>query len=435
MLPNDLKKLEVLYKNPNDLKPNQRNSRTHSQKQIHKIAKSIEKLGFNNPVLIDKQEMLVAGHGRTEAAKLLGLNTIPTICLENLTPEQIRAYVIADNKIAEESCFDKEILKIELEELSCLDLDFDVSVTGFETPEIDLITNPEMIEEIKKEKENPIDDLPEESDIEKRVQVGDLWQLGTHKLFCGNSLKEESYKILMQNELAGVIFTDPPYNVKIKNNVTTKKNHSEFAMASGEMSEKEFAKFLRTAMSLQAKYSKDNCVLYQCIDFRHMHEMLVAARPLFKLLNLCVWDKITAGLGSLWRAQHELIFAFRKGSASHINNVELGVHGRYRTNVWKYPGLHASNPHAKGLLKLHPTVKPTAMIMDALLDVSNRNDIVLDVFGGSGSTLVSAERTKRRARLIELEPKYCDVILHRWEKLTGKKAELIGNYRKEVNND
>ncbi len=426
-------KLEVLYKNPSQLRVNPRNSKLHPKKQIHKIAKSIEKLGFNNPVLIDKDGMVVAGHGRVEAADLLGLTSIPTICLENLTREQIRAYVIADNKLAEEAGWNKEILKIELEELSYLDLDFDVSITGFEMAEIDLITNPEMIEEVKKEKENPIDDIPEESDIEKRVQFGDLWQLGKHKLFCGNSLKEESYKILMQDELAGVIFTDSPYNLK-SSSISTKNTHSDFKMASGEMSEKEFAKFLRTAMSLQAKYSKDGSIHFQCMDFRHMHEMLAAARPIYKLLNLCAWDKITAGMGSLYRSQHELIFVFKNGNASHINNVELGVHGRYRTNVWKYPGLHASNPHSKGLLKLHPTVKPTAMIIDALLDVSNKNDIVLDVFCGSGSSVTAAERTKRRARVIELEPKYCDVVLHRWEKLTGKKAELIGNYRKEVEN-
>lgn len=251
-----------------------------------------------------------------------------------------------------------------------------------------------------------------------------------HKLFCGDSTKEESYKILMQDELADVIFTDPPYNVKIQGNVSTKKNVSEFAMASGEMSKQEFAKFLRTAMALQAKYSRDGSIHFQCMDWRHMHEMLVAAKPIYNsLLNLLVWNKKTAGMGSLWRSQHELIYAFKYGTCPHTNNVELGVHGRYRSNLWTYAGMHASNPQAKSLLKLHPTVKPTAMVMDALLDVSKPNDIVLDSFGGSGSTLVAAERTKRRARLIELETRYCNVILYRWEKMTGKKAVLLGNYK------
>lgn len=427
------KKLEVLYKNLSELTLNPRNSRTHSEKQKRKLAKIISKLGFNNPVIVDKNGIVIAGNGRLEAAKLLGLESIPTICLEHLTPEQIRAYVIADNKIAEEAGWDMRILKIELEELSA-NLDFDIDLTGFETPEIDSIINFEIIEDSEKDKPDPLDKLPEESKIEKRVKVGDLWQLGKHKLFCGDALEKESYIIVMQDELAGVIFTDPPYNVKIRGNVSTKSNVSEFAMASGEMSQKEFAKFLRTAMALQVKYSRDGSIHFQCMDWRHMHEMLVAAKPVYsELKNLCVWDKKTAGMGSMYRSQHELIFVFKNGTTPHINNVELGVHGRYRVNLWKYSGMHASNPQSKELLKLHPTVKPIAMIMDALLDVSNPNDIVLDSFGGSGSTLLAAERTKRRARVIELEPKYCDVILHRWEKIIGQKAVLIGNY-KEINN-
>lgn len=426
--------LSVIYRKPEELVTNPRNSRTHSERQIHKIAKSIDKLGFNNPVLIDKLMMIICGHGRVEAAKLLKLESIPTICLENLTKEQIKAYVIADNKTALESDWNMEILKIELEELSALDLDFDTTITGFEIPEIDLLLNDEVIESNKKEKPDPVDILPEESEIEKRVNTGDLWQLGKHKLYNGNALEEESYKILMQNEFAGIVFCDAPYNVRIKGNVSTKENVSEFAMASGEMSKKEFVQFLRTAMTLQAKYSRDGSIHFQCMDWRHMHEMIVAAKSLLSLLNLCIWDKKTAGMGSLYRSQHELIFVFKNGTAPHSNNVELGVHGRYRTNVWKHQGMHASNPQAKSLLKLHPTVKPTAMIMDALLDVSKPGDIVLDSFAGSGTTLLAAERTKRRARVIELEPKYCDVILHRWEKLTSQKAVLIGNY-KEKNND
>ena len=192
-----IKKLEVVYKNPNDLKSNPRNSRTHSEKQIHKIAKSISKLGFNNPVLIDATGMIVGGHGRVEAAKLLGLESIPTICLENLTKDQVRAYIIADNKLAEEAGWDNEILKIELDYLMNLDLDFDATITGFEIPEIDLVINQEAVKEKDKEKIDPIDELPNENDIEKRVKSGDLWQLGNHKYFCGNALDPESFKILM----------------------------------------------------------------------------------------------------------------------------------------------------------------------------------------------------------------------------------------------
>ncbi len=255
-----------------------------------------------------------------------------------------------------------------------------------------------------------------------------MWKLGDHKLYCGDALEKESYEKLLSKERAGIVFTDPPYNVKIAGNVTKQKHHKEFAEASGEMSEKEFTDFLRKSMELQAEHSKDGSIHYQCMDWRHINELLNAGMSVYsEFKNLCVWDKGTAGMGSLYRSQHELVFVFKNGTASHINNVELGVHGRYRTNVWKYPGMHASNPQAKTLVKLHPTVKPVPMIMDVLLDCSAAGDIVLDSFGGSGSTLIAAERTKRKARLIELDPHYCDVILYRWEKLTGKSAELCDN--------
>lgn len=424
------KPLEVKYKKLDELKPNPKNPRKHTEKQICKITKSIDKLGFNNPILIDKNGMIIAGNGRFEAAKLLGLESIPTVCLEHLTPEQVRVYIIADNKLAEEAGWDREILKIELEYLMNLDpsLDFDATITGFLIPEIDLIINSNVIEETKKEKEAPEDVLPAESEIEKRVKSGDLWQLGNNKLFCGNSLKEESFEFLMGKERAEVIFSDAPYNVKIAGNVTTKKDCPEFAMASGEMNVKEFTDFLRTAMTLQTKYSVEGSIHFQCMDWRHAGEMLAAGGSVYtELKNICVWDKITAGMGSLYRSQHEFVFVFKNGTAPHINNVELGKNGRYRTNLWQYCGMHASNPEAKELTKYHPTVKPVTMIMDALLDCSKPGGIVLDAFGGSGSTLIAAERTKRKARLIEIDPHYCDIILHRWEKLTGKKAEFIGN--------
>ena len=229
----------------------------------------------------------------------------------------------------------------------------------------------------------------------------------------------------MGEEQAQVIFSDPPYNVKISG-ITKQPQHTEFAQASGEMTNDEFISFLKTAFELEAKYSVEGSIHYQCMDWRHLYEILSAGRSVYtSLLNICIWDKGNGGMGSLYRSQHEFVFVFKKGNASHINNIELGVHGRYRTNVWKYPGMHASNPQSKILAKLHPTVKPTSMIMDALLDCSANNAIVLDAFGGSGSTLIAAERTNRRARIIELEPKYCDVILYRWEKLTGKKAKLL----------
>ncbi len=422
------KELKIFYKNLNELQENPKNSRVHSEKQIAQIAKSIEKFGFNNPILINQEGVIIAGHCRYLAAKKLGLEEVPTVCLSHMTPEQIRAYIIADNKLAENSGWDKDILKIELEYLMSLDLDFDATITGFELPEIDLIINSEAIEETKKVSEKNEDDefFEETIDIPKRVKPGELWKLGEHLIFCGDALQEQSYQVLMGSEKAQMVFNDSPYNVKIKGNVTKQKHHEEFAQGSGEMSKDEFTEFLKTAFSMQAKYSIDGSIHFQCMDFRHMLEILNASQNIYAdLINLCVWDKGTGGMGSLYRSQHELVFVFKNGTAPHINNVELGVHGRYRTNVWKYRGMHASNPQAKVLTRLHPTVKPTTMIMDAILDCSAIGGIILDSFGGSGSTLIAAERTKRKARIIELEPKYCDVILYRWEKLTGKHAILV----------
>lgn len=423
-------KLEIHYFNPLELKLNPRNSRTHSKKQLHKIAQSIEKLGFNNPVLVDVDNVIIAGHGRVLAAIELGLTEIPTICLSHMTREQIRAYIIADNKLAEEAGWDNEILKIELSFLMNLEseFEFDATITGFDIPQLDLILNPEVIDSSDKVSKADSDTEFLESiiDIPKRVNKGDLWKLEEHLLYCGNSLEEISYKKLLGNEQAQIIFTDPPYNVKIKGNVTKQKQLNEFELASGEMKKDEFIDFLKTAMSLQAKYSIDGSIHYQCMDWRHVGEMLAAGSDIYSSLkNICVWDKGTGGMGSLYRSQHELIFVFKNGIKPHINNVKLGVHGRYRTNIWKYKGMHASNPQAKTLMKLHPTVKPVPMIMDALLDCSSIGGVVLDSFGGSGSTLIAAERTKRKARIIELEPKYCDVILYRWEHLTGKIAKLV----------
>ncbi len=253
--------LRVLYKNPTELKLNPKNSRTHSKKQIQQIAQSINALGFNNPVLIDKNNTIIAGHGRVLAAKELGMDTIPVICLNHMTQEQIRAYIIADNKLAEAAGWDKEILKIELDFLMNLEPDFgfDATITGFDIPEIDFIINPESIEEAKSDAGQDKDDKFFETvvDIPKRVKKGELWKLGEHLLYCGDALKESSYQILMGDNKAQIVFTDPPYNVKVKGNVTKQKHHDEFAFASGEMGQSEFIDFLKKAMVLQAKYSID----------------------------------------------------------------------------------------------------------------------------------------------------------------------------------
>lgn len=398
------------------LHPYERNARKHSKKQIRQIARSIETFGFANPLLIDRHGMVVAGHGRLEAAKLLGLAEVPTLRLDHLSPEQVRAYVIADNRLAEKSGWDQELLSLELGEL--VDLDLDIQLTGFDTAEVDALLSPMLDDE-----EMAVEPDPAQPVVSR---VGDLWELGPHRLLCGDSTTPASYAQLLGGERAQLVFTDPPYNVPIANNVTTGDRHGEFVMASGEMSRAEFTAFLGTVFEQLVAHSTDGSIHFVCIDWRHLAELLGAAEGRYaELKNLCVWNKANAGMGSLYRSKHELVFVFKRGSAPHINNVELGKHGRYRSNVWNYAG--ATSPHKSRAqrLAMHPTVKPVVMIADAIKDCSHRNGLVLDPFGGSGSTLIAAHDTGRRAALIELDPRYVDVAVRRYLRVGGT-AVLAG---------
>ena len=399
-----------------ELKPYPKNARTHSPKQIHQIAKSIKTFGFTNPVLVDKDNCILAGHGRVEAAKLAGLTEVPVVCITHLTPAQKKAYILADNRLAELSGWDKDILKVELEEIQSIECDFDLTSTGFEAPEIDVLLAPEA-----PATEENTDFLGKT--VPSRVKVGDLWQLGKHKLLCADCTKTSAFKRLLGVEKADLIVTDPPYNVKISGHVRSGDNYREFAMASGEMSQNEFSQFLKGVFSLLTEYSIPGSLHYAFMDWRHIGEILTAGMSVYtSLKNVCVWNKLSGGMGSLYRSQHELVFVFKNGDAPHINNIELGVHGRYRTNVWDYPGIFIKNKVNKANIRLHPTVKPVGLLADILLDASPRKGLVLDPFGGSGSTLLAAERTGRHARIIEIDPHYCDVIIYRWEQQTGKKA-------------
>jgi DNA modification methylase len=355
--------------------------------------------------------MIVAGHGRVQA---------PTICLDTLTEDQVRAYILADNKLAEKAGWDHSILAIELQHLTSIDLDFDVSVTGFEVGEIDRILQEAADEET--------DEEPVEISAGPAVtKPGDIWLLGDHRLTCGDALDPSTYAALMEGKRADVVFADPPYNVKIDGNVCGKGaiRHREFAMASGEMSEAEFLNFLSKALSLLERNSRNGSVHFICMDWRHAAEVLLAGKKAYDtLLNLCVWTKDNGGMGSFYRSQHELIFAFRKGKEPHRNNIQLGTFGRNRTNVWRYPGVNTlSKSGSEGnLLALHPTVKPVAMIADAILDCSARGDIVLDNFSGVGSTILAAEKVGRICYAIEIDPWYVDAAVKRWEKHTGERA-------------
>ncbi|WP_370032416.1 site-specific DNA-methyltransferase [Qipengyuania mesophila] len=405
------------------LRPYSRNARTHSKKQIKQIAASIERFGFTNPVLISDDGEIVAGHGRVEAAKLLKWKTVPTITLSHLSETERRAYVLADNKLALNAGWDKEILAIELQAL--VDLEFDVELTGFSLAEVDF-----ALDEAGEADPDGRDAADDAVEIETGPAVSrrcDLWLLGRHRLLCGDARSSVDFEALMNGVKADLVFTDPPYNVKIDGNVcglgTVK--HREFAFASGEMSRAQFTGFLTETLANIAGVMRDGSIAYVCMDWRHMGELFAAGEEAFtELKNLVVWNKTNGGMGAFYRSKHELVFVFKQGTAEHTNSFGLGQTGRYRTNVWDYAGISSIGASRSDELAMHPTVKPVALIADAIRDCSKRGEIVLDAFGGSGSTLIAAEKTGRSARLFEYDPLYCDTIVRRWEAYTGKRARL-----------
>jgi DNA modification methylase len=408
---------------PDRLRPQERNARTHSKKQLRQLMRSIEEFGFTNPVLIDEEMTILAGHGRVAAARELGMETVPCRQISTMSAAQKRAYVLADNKLALNAGWDEELLAEELGALMELDLDFDVGITGFSIAEIDGLIEGHAPEEPG----DPADDFVTD-DALARCRPGDIWRLGRHRLICGDALDREAVDLLMDDEKARMVFTDPPYNVPIDGHVggSGKVKHREFAMASGEMSPEEFTGFLRSSLRNLADHSLDGAIHFICMDWRHLGEVMAAADGVYsEFKNLIIWVKDNGGMGTFYRSRHELIFAFKVGTGPHVNSFELGQHGRYRTNVWQYRGVNTLRAGRMEELALHPTVKPVQMIADAIKDVSGRGEIVLDLFGGSGSTLISAEKTGRRAFLCELDPIYCDRILARWEQYAKDEAEQI----------
>ena len=418
-----LPNLAVVQRPLSALTPDPRNARRHSPDQIKALARSIEAVGFNVPVLVDRDLKVLAGHCRLLAAKELGLSEIPTISLEHLSDAQARAFAIADNRLGELSIWDDQILAEHLKELSEITIDFDIEAIGFEMPEIDIRIA--SLEEAPEEDADPADEIPEPGPAVTRP--GDLWQLGRHRILCASALDEGSYTQLLGGERAAMVFTDPPYNVPIEGHVSGNgvTRHREFAMASGEMSRAEFVTFLTTTCQLLASHSEPGSLHYLAMDWRHMGELLSAGEAVFaELKNLCVWTKTNGGMGSLYRSQHELIFVFKNaGKTSHRNNVQLGKYGRNRSNVWNYSGANSSaGEKGKRLLHLHPTVKPVALVTDAILDCTARGDIVLDAFLGSGTTLLAAQRSGRVCRALEIDPLYVDTAIRRWQQHTGAEA-------------
>jgi DNA modification methylase len=401
------------------LKRNARNPRTHSEKQIAMLSRSIDSFGFLVPCLVDEKNRLLSGHARVAAADRLGMTKVPCIRIRHLTDLEKRALIIADNKLAELAEWDRDALRTELQFFTDLKLDFDFSVIGFETPEIDTLL--ESGDANRNDDALPVI-VPEQPVVSR---LGDLWCAGPHRIYCGDGLAAHSYELLLGGERARLVFTDPPYNVPIMGHVGGRGriHHREFAMASGEMAADQFTSFLATAMKHWASYSTDGSLHFVSMDWRHCHEILTAGYSIYaELKNICVWRKSNAGLGSLYRSQHEFVFVFKNGTAPHTNNVNLGVHGRNRSNVWDYGGLNSFGRQRDALLATHPTVKPVALVADVIKDASARGDLVLDPMSGSGTTVIAAERTGRRAAVMEIDPIYIDAIVRRWQAFSGKDA-------------
>ncbi len=411
--------LKVEYLPVRGVQPDVRNARTHSRKQIDQIAASITAFGFTNPLLIDEDAVLIAGHGRLAAARKLGLEHVPVIKLKGLNEAEKRALRLADNKIAQNAGWDGEQLKIELEALVNVDLGFSLDITGFSSGEIDVT--------LGQGKADPDDEIIPAVPAVARTRPGDIWQLGAHRVGCGDCRDPAFLRALLGPGVqVDAAFLDPPYNVKINGHANARGRHREFAMASGEMSEAEFQGFLRESLGAAAAVSRDGAVHFVCMDWRHLGSVLAVEKDVYgQLLNLCVWNKSNAGLGSLYRSRHELVFVYRVGDAPHFNAVELGRHGRNRTNVWDYASVNSLGGSRRQDLALHPTVKPVGLVSDAICDVTRHGELVLDTFLGSGTTLIAAERTDRSFAGCDIDPGYVDVALERWSNLTGHDPERV----------
>ena len=418
---------EMFWVELGKLKPNPRNPHLHCEEFYDELSYCVDNFDIMTALVIDDDYRIISGNAKYEAAKRLKRDKVPVMLVEHLSEADKKAFALAEMELAKKSGRNLQIVKEDLKYL--IDINYDLKLTGIEIPEIDIIINTDFTEASDDDK------FPKLLDIDKRCEEGDIFALGKHKLVNGSALDELCYKILFDdNRFARTVTPDFPYNVKILGNVTTNKNHKEFIQASGEMSPEEFTDFLTDSMKLMKKYSLPGSLHYCFMDWRHMTEIMTAGNNVFdEFKNLIVWAKDTPGLGSHYRSQHELIFLFKNGKEPHINNIQLGKFGRNRSNVWCYAGMHATNPEATELRGLHSTVKPTNLLVDAILDSSNPNDIILDNFAGSGTTLIAAERCNRIALLIELDPHYCDVIIKRWEDATNIKAVKIGNIKDYIN--
>ncbi len=419
-----LSDLQIAYLAPERLRPSPTNARTHSKKQLKQIANSIERFGFLNPVLISDDGEIIAGHGRVEAAKMLGFKAVPAVRLSNLSPAERRAYVITDNRLAELAGWDRDLLASELKGLLELQFD-DIELTGFSLGEIDLMLDEAT--ENKAKKPGREDELPANSLQGPAVsQVGDLWVLGPHRLFCGDARDLTSYEFLLAGKPADLVLTGPPSNVAIEGRAAHDRvGDGNIAAASAEMSADQFIAFLTAFLQRSKENTKDGAILFVFMDWRHLYALITASREVgLALKDIVVWAKgsrSSAAKDSFYRCRHEIVLVFKNGDAVETNTFEPGQHGR--TNIWEYAEVGASSDD----LARHRPLKPTALVADAISDVTGRGAIVLDPFASIGTTIIAAEKTGRHGRAVERDPLYCDVIIRRWQQYTGKAARLAGS--------
>jgi DNA modification methylase len=408
----------IEYRKPGDLTPYDGNPRKHPEKQLVQLMASIEHFGFAYPLLVDVHGVVITGHARLEAAIRLGMTEVPVLVAEHWSKTQVRAYRLADNELSRAATWDLDLLKVELSHIIEIG-EVPIEIMGWSTGEIDV-----LLEGVKDDRPDPDDEIPEE--VHNPIaRAGDLWLLGKHRLLCGSSLEPECWARLMDGKTAHMVLTDAPFNVRVNGHVSGSNRFEEFAMASGEMSPAEFTEFNATYLKNMTTHLKDGAILMAFMDHGHLHELMTATRQVgLKHINLCVWKKSNGGMGSLWRSQHELVLVVKYGTAPHTNAVELGKHGRYRTNIWEVAGANSFGSTRDQDLADHPTVKPTKLLTEAIRDVTRQGEIVLDAFAGSGSIFLACERAKRIGYAIEIEPKYIDVAVRRWEAMAGQEAVL-----------
>ncbi len=393
--------------------------RVHGGQQHRKLASFIRRFGQLAPILIDPDGRIVDGVLVAQVLKDEGYTEAAVVVVTGRSPDELRLIRLALNRLPQDAGWNKALLAKEFREL--IDLSFDLELTGFDAVEID------MSLAIDEPGAGEVEDAPPEPAAGPAVaQVGDLWRLGEHRLVCGDARDPAALARLMDGRQARMMFTDPPYNVAINGFVAGRGRHREFSMASGEMSQDQFVGFLTDFLAAATPHLADGAILDLCMDWRHSAELLQAIDAVgLTLMNMCVWAKTNAGMGTFYRSQHELVWIAKHGDGPHINNFELGQKGRSRSNLWTYRGMNAVGGDRDDLIKLHPTVKPAALVIDAIKDVSRRGDIVLDPFLGSGTTIIAAERTGRRGYGLELDPGYADVIIRRFEAETGRAAVLV----------